>query len=156
MKLLLLLFASACFAQGPFDARYTVMKTTSLSGAAEKVTVQQPSTGAKRVRFLTAVVYCSVACTVTMSRDGTAATGTALTPVALSSAYPAATATGWHTSNAGSGTALSPAFPLVAGATQVFDISGIELSGSSTAKNFSVATNSITGTAMIQIFWREQ
>lgn len=156
MKLLLILLgALSCMAQ-PFDARYTIIKTTSLSGAVEKLTVQQPASGAKRVRFTYASVYCSAACTVTMSRDGTAATGTSLPPVALSGHYAASVATGWHTSDAGAGTTLSPAYAIASGATQTFDLSGIELAGNGTTTNFSIATNSVTATVRIQIVWREE
>ena len=140
-----------------FENRFTLIKTTTLAAASEKLTVQQPASGAKSVFLLSASVYCSVACTATMTRDGTAATTTALTPVAISGiGAPATTTTGYHTSNVGAGTTISVAHVIPAGATVVFDLSGIHLRGNGTAKNFSIATNSITGDAKIQIIWREE
>jgi hypothetical protein len=137
------------------DPSYIYYKSTSLSGAAEKVTVQQPSSAARNVRFKSASVYCSVACTVTISRDGTAATTTAGTVVALSADYRTPKATVFHTSNAGSGTTLFTQV-IAAGATFVFDLVGIELDQSSTARNLSIGTDSITGTATIAVKWEER
>lgn len=155
MKLLLAVLMCAVLTGQQFDARYTIVKTTALVATAEKLTVQQPASGAKRLRFTSASVFCSAACTATMSRDGTAATATALTPVALSGHYAASTASGFHTSDAGAGTVISVAYSIGAGALQVFDLEGIELAGNGTARNFSIETNAITGTVRIQIVWKE-
>lgn len=137
------------------DPAYIYTKSSSLSGAAEKVTVQQPAASARNVRFKSASVYCSVACVATLSRDGTAATTTAGTVVALSADYRTAKATVFHTSNAGAGTTIFTQ-NIAAGATFVFDLSGIELDQSNTARNFSVGTDSITGSVVIAIKWEER
>lgn len=155
MKTLLLVLVIFAQLMSGADPAYIYYKTTSLSGAAEKVTIQQPSSAARNVRFKSASVYCSVACTVTMSRDGTAATTTAGTVVALSADYRTAKATVFHTSNVGAGTTLFSQV-IAAGSTFVFDLNGIELDQSNTARNFTIATDSITGTATIAVKWEER
>ena len=57
--------------------------TVALVAAGTSATVQQPATGSVPVQLENAIVYCSVACQVTQSRDGTAATTTAGTVRAL-------------------------------------------------------------------------
>lgn len=157
MKLILwLLLTTLLTGQQTFDSRFTLIKNTTLAGAAEKVTIQQPATGAKRVRILYVTGYCSVACTLTFSRDGTAATTTALAPVAISGLGATSTVSGFHTSNVGAGTTISIPFQLAAGAVVTFDTVGIGLEGNGTTNNFSVATSSITGNVSIQIVWREE
>lgn len=147
---LTLLAANVCAAD-----YYLYYKTTSLSGAAETVTIQQPSSSARRVDFYSASVYCSVACTITLKRDGTAATTTAGTVLALSADYPTAKATAFHTSNVGAGTTLAT-HVLSAGQTMTLELEGISMTQSSTARNFSISTSSITGDATIAIKWRER
>jgi hypothetical protein len=155
MKLILaLLFTGLCFGQTAYFAAY---KATTLSSAVEAVTVQQPASGSKTVRFEGAYIYCSAACVVTLSVDGTAATTTALTPVALArQATPATpTATAYHTSNAGSGTTLA-AYDIAAGGEKSLEKSGLTLFGDGTARNFTLKTNSISGSVRILVFWSEQ
>ena len=134
---------------------YIAFKVTTLSTTAETVTVQQPATGAKRVLLKSASIYCEEACVVTFKRSGTAATTTALAVIPQSVSFPAATATAFSASNVGSGTTLYQ-HSIGATSTEVFDLEGIELSGRSTASNFSVSTNTISGEVRIQIVWREQ
>lgn len=145
---LLLLFTLPLLGQ-----EYTLVRTSSLSGAVEKLTVQQPSSGAKKITFKRAFIQCSAACVVTVSRNGTAASGTALTPTPLITGN-TATATGWRSSNAGSGTVLST-FSLAAGEGTPIDLTGIFLTGTGTTKNLSIATDSITATVYININWVE-
>jgi hypothetical protein len=154
--LLLLLLAGLASGQQTFDARFALIKNTTLAGAAEKITIQQPASGAKRVRILSVTAYCSVSCTVTLSRDGTAASGTALAPVSISGNGAATTVSGYHTSNAGSGTVISIPFRIAAGGTVSVEVPGVDLIGSGTTKNFSVTTSSITGDVSLQIIWREE
>lgn len=137
------------------EARYIVYKATTLSSAVEKITVQQPAAGAKKVTFKVVVIYCSAACTITFSRSGTAATTTTLAPVALSPNTPTSTVTGWSGSDAGSGTALWTT-EIAAGAIASIDVTGIVLSGAVLTQNFSVATASMTGTVKITIVWTER
>lgn len=156
MKLLLMLTMSAALFGQTFDSRYALIKNTTLAGAAEKITIQQPASGAKRVRILSVTAYSSVAATVTLSRDGTAATTTALAPVPVSGYGPTSTVSGFHTSNVGSGTTISIPYRIAAGSTIVIDMAGVDLSGSGTTKNFTVTTSSVTGDVSLQILWREE
>jgi hypothetical protein len=147
----LLLFAvNACAAD-----YYMYSKSTTLAGAVETITVQQPSSSAKRVDIYSATVYCSVTCTITLKRDGTAATTTAGTVTALSADYPTARANVFHTSNVGSGTTLT-SYVLAAGQILTIDLEGISLTQASTARNFSIATSSITGNVTLAVSWRER
>lgn len=153
----LLFCASLLLGQIP-PIRFNAHKTTVLAAAVEKVTIQQPATGSKRVILESAYTYCSVVCTITFSVDGAAATATALTRNQLfrSGTTTAATATAWSGSDVGAGTAISPAYNVAAGTGQSFDLAGVVLQGDGTGKNFTVATNSITGTVQIVVTWREE
>jgi hypothetical protein len=152
-KLLALLMVAIPLISQPGVRNYTALKTTSLTAAAEKVTIQQ-TTGARTVRFTTATIYCSVACSPTVSQNGTAATATTLTITPLNNA-PTSTTTAFSSSDAGSGTTLG-VYNIPAGGTLTLDISQIFLaSGAPTSTNFSIGTDTITGTARIQIKWTE-
>jgi hypothetical protein len=136
--------------------RYSYFKSSDLAAAAEKVTVQQAAAGSKHVMFKSGWAYCSVICTVTLSRDGTAATTTAGTVVNASTNYPAAVATAFHTSNAGTGTAVA-VYDLSAGGSVTLDLTGYEFGvGVGTAKNLSLAVASITGNVKILLIWEEE
>lgn len=159
LQLLLILGLSASVAsaqklrinEGP---RFSVYKATTLSGAAEVVTIQQPASGSKKVHFAAAMVYCSVACVIEIERDGTAATGTAATEVALTP-YGTATAVGWHTSDVGNGTTINT-FDVAAGSTVTVDLVGVMLAqGGGTGENLTLRSDSITGDIKITIVWRE-
>lgn len=153
MKLLIpLILASIAHAQ---PAIYSYSKSTVLAGAGEKITLQQPASLAKRVKVRAVSVYCSVACTVTLSRDGTAATTTAGTAVAVSADYGTAATTVFHTSNVGAGTTLGTS-AVPAGSTVTYDTFGWELNTASTARNYSVAVGSLTGTVILTMTWSEE
>jgi hypothetical protein len=128
-------------------------KLTSLSGTAEKITIQQPASGAALVRMQSVTFYASVATVFTLSMNGTAATGTAGTPVVLS--FGTALANVFHTSNAGAGTVLNT-YRLAAGEQITLDLSAITLEGDGTAKNVSVATDSVTGDVEFCFVWSER
>ncbi len=156
MKRLLLLLAIALplAAQTP---TYTATQTTSLSSAAEVITIQAPGAANTRPTKLITLagvsVYCSVACTVTIERDGTAATTTALTPASLDYHFPVALATTYHSSNVGTGTVLS-SYAIAAMATAVIDLSSKQLL--SGGDNLTLRTSSITGTVVINLQWTER
>jgi hypothetical protein len=141
--------------QSTTSARYYVTTgDQSLSGAGTQMTIQ--ANNGKRVQFEVAVVYCSAACTITQTQNGTAATNTAATirgiqPVSIS------TATAWFPSNVGAGTASSGALHLQGPATVTLDLSRIYFAAGSTgATNYTVAIGTMTGTANITIYWGEQ
>lgn len=149
MKRLALLFVLALCAQAQ---DYVAVKETALTGAAEVITIQQPATGALTVRFKTAWVDCSVACTITVERNGTGATATTLTPSPLNSGT--AKAKAWSGSNVGTGTVISK-FSLPAGSGVPLNLAGITLVGNGISKNLTIRTSSITGTVHINIVWTE-
>lgn len=154
--LLLAAFASLAAAQ----ARYTATTgDVSLSAAGTKFTIQQPATSGRLVKLETAVVYCSVACDVTQTHSGAAATATAGTTSQLppsSPSYPAAS-TVWTASNVGAGTAASGISHMTAGQSVVFDLSKITLGpGAGTASNYTIVVSTITGTANITLYWGEK
>jgi hypothetical protein len=109
------------------------------------------------VYFKEAYVYCSVACTFTVERDGVAAAGTALTVILKHASNPATAVTAWHTSNVGAGTTVSPTYALGGGIENwlVIDLTEFVLVGDGTGKNLTIRTSSITGTARISIKWEE-
>jgi len=156
---LLLLFCLYTQAQSQAPGRmFAAYKATSVSAAAEKITIQQPTSGDRFVRFMGAYVYCSVACTVTLSRNGTAATSTTLTQVALNPSHPNVITSAvnvYSSSNVGAGTTIS-AYDLSAGSTLVLDLKDMVLTGNVATTNLSLGTNSITGNVKIGITWMEQ
>lgn len=99
-------------------------------------------------------VYCSVACEVTVSRDGTAASTTAATEINFNGGFtPIATA--FIDSNAGAGTTLFK-FHVVAGETVGRSLVGFFLEDDDdTANNLTVQTDAITGDAKVLIAWQE-
>lgn len=149
-----LLFALLVCAVGLAAQEYTATKETDLSGAAEVVTVQQPATGAKTVRFVGAYIYCSVACNVTLERTGTAATSTALTRVPVHEDMAAAVATAWSSSNVGVGSVVGK-YSIAAGGSTSIPMETMALYGNGTGKNVTLRTSSITGNVKIIIQWKE-
>lgn len=134
--------------------RYQANKTTTLSGAAEKITIQQPTRSPVQVQLETADIYCSVACTITFYQNGSAATATTLTPTFVSGATGSALA--FSGSDVGTGTTLK-SFTLAAGATINVSLYDFALKkGASGGNNFSIGTSSISGDVRIQIQWSER
>lgn len=141
---------------------YMATRSVTLSGATDKVTIQQPASGARNVRFKGALVSCSVACTITLSQNGTTASTTALavTPLNLS---PTPAALAFSASNAGNGTTIAT-YPIAAS-----DIGRkwIELGPSCTTcndgftlapgpnSNLSIAVSSISGDFFVAIYFTE-
>ena len=164
MRISALLFAVACLSplwaqpgnQSDLPRYSSTTGDVSLSGAATAFTIQQPPTNAKTLYLESAVAYCSVACTLTQSSDGTAATSTAGTIVPLPPITVPASATTWTASNVGTGTAAGGAVHLPAGGnTAVLDLSRIVLPAGNTNTNYTVSIASLTGTVNITFFWKE-
>lgn len=133
---------------------YIATKATTLSNAAEVVTIQQPASGSRTVHFHGAYVSSSVACAITVERDGTAATATALTAVPFNSTTPAAKATPFSGSDVGTGTVIGR-YDIAAGGSVSIDLSDKQLFGDGTSKNLSIRTSSISGDVKIDITWGE-
>jgi hypothetical protein len=129
---------------------YTAVKKTTLSSAAEVVTVQLPVDSTRTVKFDRATVYCSVECEVSIERDGTAATTTSLTVAKVNSGADAG-AVAFSASNVGEGTVISTQV-IPAGYTVPFPLDGITLEK---GQNLTIRTSSITGTAIINVKWTE-
>lgn len=145
------LIATILFAQDLTTPKYEIYKETSLSSAAEVITLQQPSTGAKNVYPTDGSVYCSVDCIITFEKNGTAATTTALAVNSLQDNAPTPSATAFSASNVGTGTVINK-LNITAGNTQPLDFVGMGLSDNNTAKNYTMRTNSISGT--VRVVWR--
>lgn len=150
MKLFFLLglFALPLLAQD-----YVVVRESTLAATTEAITVQQPAASAKTVRFVSGWVDCAFACTVTIARNGTAASGTALTAVPLNSGF-TPTVTTWRSSNVGTGTTIST-FSIPAGGGVPINLSGVVLSGTGTTKNLTVSISSGTGVVHVMLRWTE-
>jgi hypothetical protein len=155
MKRLLLLLL-AVLPIGAQTYTYTASQTTVLAAAAEVVTIQAPGTaGSSIARLITLAgvsLNCSVACTINVERDGTAATTTAITAVPLNRLFPPAEAQVFKSSNVGAGTVVA-SYPIAAGGTLSLDFTGKALSTG--ADNLTFRTNSITGTVVINAKWTE-
>jgi hypothetical protein len=161
MKRLLLLAALAATtvyqtlaAPFPGSPLYVVFKETVLAGTAEKITIQTPSAGAKQVYFGTATIYCSVACDVTLTQNGTVATVTALTPTTVNISPPAS-ALAFSGSDSTGGKTLDKYNIPTGGGTLVIDLSDLYLTTAS-GSNISLGTSAITGTARFAIRWQEK
>ena len=156
MKTLLIALALAAglSAQNQTVTTYTASKQTSLTAAAEVVTVQQPATGARPVQFVAAYFDCSVACSMTLERNGTAASATSLSINPVFSGSVAATSTAFSSSNVGTGTVLSR-FNCAAACSNTLDLTDISFQAGGTAQNLTLRSSSITGTVTINFKFRE-
>ena len=131
---------------------YVASHAASLSSSADTLTVQAPPAPmrGKAVQMRTALVSCSVPCTITLSQNGTPATTTvlAVTPLNLSSG---STSVAFSASNVGAGTTVR-AYTLTSANDYAIDLSQFSLGPNG---NLSLATNSITGTTNLSIFFTE-
>lgn len=125
-----------------------------------KLTIQQPATGARQVTFIAAVAQCAgQAFTVDQSQNGTAATTTAATRVALIPTTATAAALAFSASNVGSGTATAPTLSFTAGDPRVIDLSQRTTGLSGTANNYTVTMTNTSGTncnGVVAVYWSEK
>lgn len=134
---------------------YVYYDASGLSAADATLTLQQPSSGSRWVFLEHLQVYCSVACVLTISRDGTAATATAATEVSLNGGE-TATATAFTASDVGSGTTINT-LSISAGSTVAIDLERLNLEpNNSTANNITFDTDDITGDVTMYLRWREE
>lgn len=139
-----------------FDITFSTTKATTLSGTAETLTVQHAAATTRSARFISMYMYCSVACTVTVERSGTAATTTANTIVNVNPSNGAAattTCTAYNASNVGTGTVIN-VYNIAAGGYLSLDGSTFQLPAG-ILDNVSMRTSSITGNVVLQAVWRE-
>lgn len=163
MKYLLFLLAFPLCAQNAPTRWFATTGNVSQTGATYTATVQQPATQQTQVYLDQIVVYCSVACTVTQSTMGAAATNTAgsVVPLLPSGPTPVPTVTFFTASNVGAGTQQGGIVNLGAGSTVTLCLSTscgnpgqIQLPTGGTASNYSVQINAITGTSNITFYGR--
>lgn len=152
LKFLLVLLSLIKLAEG--QVYYSVSKTTTLSGTAEVITVQQPAAGAAIVRGVGIYIDSSVALTITVERNGSAATTTSLAVANVNPGEATAISGAYNSSNVGTGTVITRA-NIAAGGSLTVDISKIIMIGSGASKNFSIRTNSVSGTVNIVIIYSE-
>ncbi len=153
--IILILAALPAFGQNQVAYIATTGKV-SLSGAATAATLQQPTDGSGTQVFFPrstqggappvgASVQCSVACVVTISRNGTAATATAGTVTSVNPNQPAAAVKFFTASNAGSGTTLR-VFNVQAGGEYPIDLSDLTLPNTNLGTtNITISVASLTG-----------
>ncbi len=134
---------------------FAYYKATTLSGAVETVTIQQPASGARSVYLQSLTLSTNAATTFTLKFDGTAATTIAGTVLALSRDRAAGAATVWHSSNVGLGSTLHT-YTMAADEEMTIDLSHIVMLGDGTAKNISIATNNVTAAVEITFNWEER
>ena len=137
---------------------FTASRQHSPSGSAVVVTLQQPAASSHIVEPLWAKVYSTVAISVEIERDGTAATATAETEVNTSSAGTVLTgaATVFYDSDAGNGTTVDT-YDLAAKETIWINLKdyNLKLIGDGTTNNITLRSDSVTGTVRLTISWRE-
>jgi hypothetical protein len=135
----------------PAPASFMATRSSSLSGSTEVITIQTASTATKMLHFRGVAISCSVACTATIERDGTAATATSFSIVPINQRYPASVATAYRSSDVGSGTVLA-VYDISAGGLLPIDLTDKYLYP---GENLTVRISSITGTARITFQWEE-
>lgn len=154
MKRLIALLVSTCACALAQD--YVVTRDVTLASSADAVTIQQPSSNSRVVRGAKVFIRCIAACDVTIEREGTAATTSAVTPVAVNpSTSNAAHVTAFVASDVGVGTVVARD-SIPANGFTIFDMSKVTLNGSGTSKNFTIRIASMTGRVIYDIFFSEQ
>ena len=149
------LLCASAFSQDTWFSSTT--GTVALSGSGATFTIQQVASGPKSLTLDTATVYCSVACVVTQSQNGTAATATAGTVVGLNpNSNARAQATVYTASNVGAGTAVGTPINVPAGQTVTIDLSKIVIPSGGTNLNYSITVSSITGDYSIGLIHKER
>jgi hypothetical protein len=155
-----------CIKQACFMA---TQSATVTSAGTTTLTIQQPATGSRQINFTTGIVTCDTQpFTVAQSQNGTAASATAGTAVALiplqvtgSGAAVTATAKVFTASNVGGGTAVGPVLPFAAGSVTVVDLSmrTWAAGASATTNNYSIKltnTGPSSCTGAVTIYWSER
>jgi hypothetical protein len=169
MKTLFILLLAVAPAWTQTPNRFTETSgDVSLSAAGTTFTIQQPSVasgGAKQVTLEGATVYCSVACNLTQTYNGTAASTTAVTPVPVPGTPANATAsvTTYKNSNVGSGTGVGGILHIPAGQTiniclntSCGALANVTMGNTDTGTNYNFVISSITGTANITVTHTEK
>jgi len=139
---------------------FTAVKTTTLTGAAEVITIQQPTTGSKSISFncdgCGVYVDSSVAVDLTLERNGSAATSTTLTVAKVNPQVSVSgTAQAFSGSNVGTGTTIG-AYSLAGAGSLSPKLQRVAFSGNDNTQNITLRTSSITGKVNIIFVWEER
>jgi hypothetical protein len=136
---------------------YVAYHEDALTSAGVALSIQAPgTTGARVVRMVRAVAYCSVACDVTLERDGTAASATALTPTPVMSQYPAALTKAYSGSDVGTGTVIGKWSLSTTVSTVVIPLDTVAIFRGTGTPNLTLRVSSITGTARLWFDFKEE
>jgi hypothetical protein len=156
-------FALTASSQVPYRARSMgevprmYSATCDTSTAPFACTLQQPATGASKVRVVSATVYCSVSCELLQTRGGTAATATAATVRDVNGKGVTAKATVFLRSNVGSGSVAVDSILPPPGLEQGLPYKdSLYLVGNGTTINYTWQLASvIVGRFKVIVFWEE-
>ena len=163
------LFCAAALAQTPVNninpcvqqgCYYAGSSATVSASGTTTLTIQQPTTGARQVSFVGAVVQCpGQTFTVSQAQNGTAATATAGTAVSLIPTTTAAAALVFTASNVGAGTGVAPVITYTSGSVATLELSQRTMGLSGGTNNYSITltnTGSSSCTGTIGIYWSER
>jgi len=150
--LIVFLFALTCFAQ---SGTYVVLQKSVLSSTTEAVTIQLPATATRNVDFglpdTGVSIYCSAACEITVDRNGTLATTTAIAVGKLRSIYATLQSAAYRSSNAGVGTEIAN-IVVPAGGTFPLGLADFALKA---GENLNIRIASVSATVIITAKYRE-
>lgn len=118
-----------------------------------KLSVQQPASNARQVRFRQAWFYCAADQAVTLSWNGAAATATAGTAVKIPPTLNTAAANVFTASNVGAGSTTGPVYHVPAGATFGIDLSVFAFGTTGTGTNLNFSPD---GSCTMNVAWTEQ
>lgn len=167
-KLLLLIFAA--IALSPIANSQSILRarnmgevprmfsgTCDTSTAPFVCTLQQPATGASKVRLVSATVYCAVSCELVQARGSTAATSTAVTIRDVNGKGVTPKATLFLRSDAGAGTiTVDQLLPSPGLETGIPYKDTVYLIGNGTTNNYTWRLASeIVGRFKVVVFWEE-
>lgn len=150
LRILAILFATAltCAAQDS----YNVIDERTLSAASGAITIQAKATGGSNAKPQWVSLQCSVACSVYLEKNGTAATTTALTPVAVNDDdTTVAKFDAFHTSNVGAGTKISATYDLAASQILTLDLAGLVIKRNNNTKNITIRIGTMTGSYKVHL-----
>jgi hypothetical protein len=140
----------------PATRVYSTFYAATPSGGETVLTIQQPATNPRDIRFLSATVFCSVSCTASLEMNGSAATSAATAATKLDSRAPAATSVVFAGSNSTGGTVINQ-YEIAAGSQVAVEGIGLVLGANVASKqNISIRISAISsGSANIWIAWLE-
>lgn len=156
-KKLLLFLLPLCCAHAQF---FTATKVTALSSSAEAITIQQPNSGSRSVKFISASI-CSTAATLnfTLERNGAPATATSLATNGwgpnANIVAPVSSIFAFSSSNVGTSTVIGN-YMVPSGGCIALALDQQSFNpGSQSNTNLTIRTASATTTVLIMILWQE-